>query len=300
MPNLSSPIVCTGNLVMDMVFSVNEFPEGGIKVLANDMHITFGGCAANAALAINTLGGASRLAARVGDDELGDAITAQLTAVGVDCSYVVRCADCRSSCSAVALDSSGDRQLVNYLDPNLPSDPAVISAALDAPFAATLADTRWPQATVALMQAARAAKVPGVVDVETPADIETLADASHLAFSEQGLFGFTDCDDVEKALNKVADTTGAFVCVTLGPDGVRYLLDGKLRHQPGYAIDAVDTLAAGDVWHGAFALGLARGIEVEDALDYANAAAALKCTRTRNWQEALDEDKVGKLMAHKV
>ena len=70
-----------------------------------------------------------------------------------------------------------------------------------------------------------------------------------------------------------------FVAVTDGPNGVSWLEDGALRHMPAFAVKAIDTLGAGDAFHGAFTLALAEGRDLTDALRFASAAAALKCTQ---------------------
>ena len=55
--------------------------------------------------------------------------------------------------------------------------------------------------------------------------------------------------------------------------------DGRLEHLPAFAVRTIDTLGAGDVFHGAFTLALAEGLIERDALRWASAAAAVKCTR---------------------
>jgi sulfofructose kinase len=60
---------------------------------------------------------------------------------------------------------------------------------------------------------------------------------------------------------------------------VYFLDNGAVVHEPAFRVDAVDTLAAGDVWHGAFALGLAERMAEREAVRFASAASALKCTR---------------------
>jgi sulfofructose kinase len=77
----------------------------------------------------------------------------------------------------------------------------------------------------------------------------------------------------------VALETGAIVSVTDGGNGSWFFQDGDERHVPAFEIDAVDTLGAGDVWHGAFALMLAEGESTERAIRFASAAAAIKCSR---------------------
>jgi len=69
------------------------------------------------------------------------------------------------------------------------------------------------------------------------------------------------------------------VAVTDGEHGALWRADKARGHQPASTVDAVDTLAAGDVFHGAFVLALAEGRNENEALRFASAAAALKCTR---------------------
>jgi sulfofructose kinase len=102
---------------------------------------------------------------------------------------------------------------------------------------------------------------------------------SHALYSRQGLAGFTGIDHVEKGLASAEEKIGAWVGVTDGADGIYWRQDGAMRHLPAFAVPVVDTLGAGDVCHGAFALALARGWPVGRALRFAAAAAALKCTR---------------------
>ena len=77
----------------------------------------------------------------------------------------------------------------------------------------------------------------------------------------------------------MAAETGTWVAVTAGGDGVLWLDNHMLCHQPAYPVDAVDTLGAGDVFHGGFALALAEGRTAAQACRFAAAAAAVKCGR---------------------
>lgn len=69
------------------------------------------------------------------------------------------------------------------------------------------------------------------------------------------------------------------MAVTLGAKGVLWVNDGAVEHTPAYTVTTVDTLGAGDVYHGAFALGVAENREIEDVVRWAAATAALKCSR---------------------
>ena len=103
--------------------------------------------------------------------------------------------------------------------------------------------------------------------------------ASHVVFSRQGITDLTGEQDPVAALKAARRHTDAFLAVTDGPNGLFWLHDGVVEHQPGFAVTVVDTLGAGDVWHGAFALALAQGEAEPSAMRFASAVAALKCTR---------------------
>lgn len=272
-------ITIAGVAVVDFIMMMDEMPRLAEKYRAKDSAIVGGGCAANAAVAIARLGGKAHLAARLGADAIGDMIINDLKREGVDCDGVKRFDGCRSSYSSVFLDADGERQIVNFRDMAISFDAAWLAPS---PSHAFLADTRWPDGALALMQAAKAQGVPGVMDAEAPvmeAEAAIMV-ASHLAFSMQGLRDFCDDGDVDAMLRQAQAKTGAWVCVTDGAEGVFWLGgDGALKHRAAFAVAVIDTLGAGDVWHGAFALALGAGAGEEMAIEFASATAALKCTK---------------------
>jgi sulfofructose kinase len=97
-------------------------------------------------------------------------------------------------------------------------------------------------------------------------------------FSEPALSAFVGSTD-EEALANVARYGCRVAAVTHGADGVTWLENGVCHHQPAYEVDATDTTGAGDVFHGAYAFAIGARLEVADAMSFAAAAAALKCTR---------------------
>jgi sulfofructose kinase len=274
-------VFCLGVAVQDYVFSLPEMPRAAKKHRAADFTIVGGGCAANAAVAVVRLGGRASLATRLGADKLGDDIVADLEAEGVDCAYAGRFEGRRSSLSAVMVDAHGDRMIVNYRDPKLPEGADWLPDPTSLGLGAVLADTRWPTGAAAIMRRARDLGLTTVLDAEPPiAPAEdALRAASHIAFSRDGLAEWSGTDDLEEGLASVASDTGAFVCVTDGARGVRFHAGKERGKVPAFAVEAVDTLGAGDIWHGAFALALAEGRNETDAIRFASAAAALKCTQ---------------------
>lgn len=274
-------VLAAGVAVIDFIFKVDQMPDRPEKYRAVDSFIVGGGCAASAAVAIARLGGHARLATRLGNDRIGEMIRSDLEEDGVDCSLVRAFDGLRSPYASVLVDSEGERQIVSYRDPDMPADAEWLKAEIGGMFQVALVDTRWPAATAAVLAAAKAQSKPGVVDAEAPIEEcrDALKLASHIAFSAQGLRDYSGHDDLIAGLRQAADETGAWVCFTDGPAGVTYLDGDRTRTIVPPEVVVVDSLGAGDAWHGAFALALAEGSDEVEAIRFANAVASLKCTR---------------------
>lgn len=273
-----SQVLCIGHAVQDLVFSVEEMPSRPEKHPASDFETVGGGPAATAAVAICRLGGSAKLAARVGDDPMAGLIVTELESYGVDCALLKRMTGGRSSVSAVIVDSAGERLIVNYLDREMDSKPDWLPGRLPDNVAAVLTDSRWPEGALHGLSLARQGNVPAILDADLPAPLDgrLVEAATHVAFSAGGLAEFSGIEDPEEALRSVDEQTEAWCCVTLGSQGTLAIQDGRLTRQPAFDITVRDTLGAGDVWHGAFALALAESRSVDEAMTFASAAAALK------------------------
>ncbi|MEL6371286.1 MAG: PfkB family carbohydrate kinase [Pseudomonadota bacterium] len=274
-------VLCVGHAVEDHVFQVETLPTEGRKYQSKGFEIVGGGPAANAAVAIARLGGDVRLAARVGGDAIGQSIVTALCTEGIDCTHVKVFPGVSSSLSAVFIDDRGERMIVNHRPADLPTDPSWLDAAFAQPVDAVLADVRWPEGAKASLDAARERGIPGILDADlpVPAGPSLVKAASHVAFSADGLVDFTGQNDLAEALLAAASATNAWCCVTAGADGAFIAQGDRITPVPAYACDVVDTLGAGDIWHGAFALALADGMPPEEAVAFGNAAAALKVSR---------------------
>ncbi len=121
-----------------------------------------------------------------------------------------------------------------------------------------------------------------VLDVDKPTDPADplFACASHVIFSAEALRLTTNVLGCDAALARAAEFCHGLVAVTDEAEGVRWRdRTAAVRHVPAFAVAAADTLATGDVFHGAFALALVEGRDEAEGLHFASAAAALKCTR---------------------
>ena len=290
-------VQCLGAATLDTVLRVPAIPPHG-KVLADACAVFGAGMASAAAASIARLGGRAGIWARVGDDEAGARWRADLAGEGVDVSAVRVVPGRRTAISTIVVDAAGERLIVPFYDPELSRDPAWLPLASLAGAGAVLADTRWPEGAAAALDAARAAGVPAILDADT-ADPDVLRDlagrAEHVVCSEPGLALLEPSGDLAALAARLP--LARVVAVTLGAAGVRWIADGAVGSQPGFPVVAVDTLSAGDVFHGAYALAVAEGRAVADAMRFAAAAAAIKVTRFGGRLGAPSRDEVDALLA---
>ncbi|HWJ75524.1 MAG TPA: PfkB family carbohydrate kinase [Kaistia sp.] len=275
-------VVCIGAATFDSIFRMALLPTGPGKVLPLDAIEVAHGMAASAAATVAKLGGASTLFSRVGNDGVGARIIADLTEAGVDCNHIRRADGVRSPICTVLIDAEGERLVIPFYDPRLGKDPAWLPLDLVAEADAALADVRWPEGAAAVLDAARAAGIPAILDADVgPVEIieDLAARATHVVFSEPAATLLSGETDPRAALEALAPRLAGFLAVTAGPEGCFWLerATGAIRHLAPPKVTAVDTLAAGDVFHGAFALAIAEKVTIPAAIAFANVAAALKC-----------------------
>jgi sulfofructose kinase len=278
-------ILCTGIIVLDEVFRVKSFPQPDGKTQADAFFVVNGGCAANAAVAIARLGGQAALVGPMGgpagEDSNGDRVLAALARENVDCSACQRIPGLSTALSAIFIDAGGDRMIVTYRDERVatakPNDPDSLVATADV----VLADNRYPDFVRPICEAGRRRGVPVVLDGDRPTveNDPLFAIASHVIFSAECLRETTGTHNLGVGLRRIASHTQAFLAASDGPNDIVFLDDGAVRHQPVFAVQAVDTLGAGDALHGGFALALAEGKSVSAAMRFGAAVASFKCTR---------------------
>lgn len=273
-------ILCVGALTMDTIFRLETLPAGPGKFIPIDAVEVAEGMAAAQAATIARLGGSAALWASAGDDAIGDRLVAQISGEGVDVSRVRRVAGARSGFSTIFMDLRGERTIVPKYDADLMATPA--KAPDLGGFAAVMTDVRWPGAAELALRAAREAGIPGILDADVgPREIiERLVGlASYVVASEGGAALVTGGTTPQVSAERLSSGHPGFVVVTAGEKGCWWGSGGTVRHTPAPVVEAVDTLAAGDVFHGAFALGLVEGWPHEEIIRFASAAAAIKCTR---------------------
>jgi sugar/nucleoside kinase (ribokinase family) len=273
-------VLCVGVSTLDQVFKVQNFPVPGEKTRAIDYTEVSGGNAGNAAIAAARLGGDVMLSSPVGDDLVGDAIRQHLEKENVDCSLFMTLPGALSSMSAIVVDSTGERTIVSRrsgLDGARLKDADAITRAVQA----VMIDNRFPEFSLEVARAARRNNVPVLLDADNPTRLtdELFKASSHIVFSAHGLRESVNIKDPEAGLRQAATMTDAYLSVTSGGAGAWWLHQGHAGHEKAFPIEAIDTLGAGDVYHGAFALALGEGQDLAAARRFSAAAAAVKCLR---------------------
>jgi sugar/nucleoside kinase (ribokinase family) len=276
-------VLCAGIAVQDIVFRVAQFPPPGGKCMTNEFLVVSGGCAVNAAIAVARLGGRAHFAGPLGDasDRVSNQLMEEMAREGVGTVGVVRVSGATAPVSGIMIDSSGERMIATYRDRRIETARVSDPDALVRDATVLLADNRFPEFVLPVCEAARRRGIPIVLDADRPTvEADPLfAIPTHVIFSSECLRATTGIDDLSAALQRMAPRTRAFIAVSDGPGPIRYIAAGGLRTLPAFKVNAIDTLAAGDVFHAGIALALAEGRDEISAMRFGAAAAGLKCTR---------------------
>jgi sulfofructose kinase len=269
-------IIGIGLANLDLLGVLPHYPERNSKNRVDVLSIQGGGPAATAIAAAAALGAETSLIGAIGDDEFGSAIARGLADLGVDLRGLARVAGARSPFSFVAVDR-GDASRTVFHAPGTapPLDPAAIDWSLLDGADVLLLDGRQPAAQ---REAARRARAGGTT---------VLLDAERLDGDTRALLALTDVcvasasiagGEPSAALDLLAGLGPRTIVVTCGEEGsIGRDGEGRTVRQPAFQVDAVDTTGCGDVYHGAYAVGLARRLDLAGCMRLASAAAALKC-----------------------
>jgi sugar/nucleoside kinase (ribokinase family) len=283
-PKKPPRILCIGIPVRDLTFRIEELPARGFKVSASNFEEISGGNALNAAIGIARLGGQASLCGPMGDarETTSRYIFDKLAQEGIDTTHLIHMPGLVTPISNIMIDPSGERTIVTFRDPELWRVRLPDADTLLADSSAILVENRCADFCTDLCAEARRRGIPVVVDVDrTMSQREGLLTASsHLVFSSEALQSTAGIPDDAEALKRMAALTPSFLAGTQGAQGTLWLDENRtLQRTPAFPVHTVDTLGAGDVFHGAFTVALTENQDIPAALRFASAAAALKCTR---------------------
>jgi sulfofructose kinase len=283
-PKIPPRILCIGMPVRDLTFRVQGVPARGSKENASHFEEICGGNALNAAIGIVRLGGRASVCGPMGDarETTSRYIFDKLAHEGIETKHIVHMPGLVTPISAIMIDPSGERTIVTFRDPELWKVQLGDIDELLTDCDAILTESRAAAFCNDLCVEATRRGIPVIVDVDRAMSLREglLTASSHLVFSNEPLQETAGIADDGEALKKIAKLTPAFLAGTRGPQGTIWLDENQtLQQTPAFPVHTVDTLGAGDVFHGAFALAITEKQDLRSALRFASAAAALKCTR---------------------
>ena len=283
-PKIPPRILCIGIPVRDLTFRIQELPARGFKANASHFEEISGGNALNATIGIVRLGGRASLCGPMGDarETTSRYIFDKLAHEGIDTKDLIHMPGLVTPISNIMIDPSGERTIVTFRDPDLWRVQLPLADKLLEDCGAVLIESRCAEFCTDLCAEARNRGIPVIVDVDRTMSLREglLTASSHLVFSSEALQATAGIADDAEALKKIAKLTPSFLAGTRGALGTLWLDEhNDLQQTPAFPVHTVDTLGAGDVFHGAFALGITEGQDLPAALRFASAAAALKCTR---------------------
>jgi sulfofructose kinase len=271
-------VLCVGATSYDFVFRLDHHPGPDEKTVAEAFVRCGGGPAANASVTVSRMGLKAAFAGYLGWDEFGRLHLEELLSAGVNTELVVRGAY-PTPVSSVWVTPSGERSLVHYRSAESVLHPGIFDVSNIHP-KVILFDGHEPELSVSLLKDAHARGIQTVLDAGSwnRGTAKLFDKVDHLVCSEKFAYEFAGTSSPESAL-KILISHNPCVVITLGKEGLVWRNAGGEGRIPAFQVAVKDSTGAGDVFHGAFAGCLAMGKGWDDTLRYANAAAALSCTR---------------------
>jgi ribokinase len=275
-------LVVFGSINLDLIFPLPHLPAPGQTVLGPAMRIEPGGKGANQAVAAARDGARVVLAGAMGRDALAEDALELLRDSGVDISRVSRVKGTATGCAAICVDPQGRNLIAVASGANQAARQEQVEAALLEPSTTLLLQGETDLGeTSALIARARMAGCRVVLNLAPPLPLATevlrLLDVLVVNEDEAAwLARHLGCAATTPALHQAL---GIDVVQTLGAEGCEAVTSAATLRFPGRAITPIDTTGAGDCFTGVLAGALDRGQPLATALQRANAAAALACTR---------------------
>lgn len=251
------------------------------KLRISSHHTMCGGQMATAMAACAGFGLKTAYFGSAGHDYNGRLILGELAARGVDISRVLT-RECANRFAVITVDeTSGERIVLWDRDDRLNIARDEIDPALIGNARLVHVDDEDQEAAIATALIARQAGIPVTSDIDRITDrtADLIAAVSIPIFAEHVPTAITGKSDMRRALQALRRTHQGMLCVTLGPGGAMMLVGDELVSEPAVEITAVDTTGAGDVFRAAFIYGLLNDFPPQQLLRFANAAAAVACTR---------------------
>lgn len=276
-------VVGVGLNSVDLLTVVAEFPASNSKQRMQRFARMPGGQIATAMVAVAKLGWRSRYVGSFGADEFGAVSRESLQQEGVDVTCARTVPGATNQFAVVIVDArTGERTVLWDRHPDLTMQPEDVPRAAVVSGRILIVDCHETGAATQAARYAREARIPTIIDVEKvrPGISDLLQHIDAIVAAEDFPSALTGYEDPGRAIEAVGrEFDAALVVVTLGEGGSLAWCAGRHIRTPGFKVDCVDSTGAGDVFRGALAVAFLSepNGDVEAALAYANAAAALNC-----------------------
>ena len=287
-------VLIVGSTNMDISATMDRFPAKGETLLGNDISYQYGGKGANQACALGKLGADATFLTCVGDDGYGHEMVDYLKRTGVNMDRVKYSSTHRTGTAIINVDGRGDNTIVVIQGANLDCDVEYIRANEDCfrrcDYVLLQMEIPFDAIEEAILMAAKYGKKvilnPAPASDRLPRELYRYITYMTPNEVEVGIMAGS-AGDPERNAEKLLELGVQNVLVTLGSKGAKlYSGEKESIYVPACKVDAVDTVAAGDCFNGAFAAALDRGDSEEEAMKFANRASAIAVTR-RGAQESI-------------
>jgi len=274
-------VCAVGGVCWDFVGIVEELPGLDEKAGMAELLQMGGGLSGTAMAAVAALGGRAKVFGRVGDDDFGGKILTEFRQQGVDTSGLQVLPGVTSQFAFCLAHRPTGRRTVFFKAgtyERMGAGELDLAAVTDC--RALLVDHHHMGAAIEAARCARVRGLPVVGDIERvlPGAEDFVTAVTHPIVPRRFLREFTGEEDLVAGVRRLQERGLELVIVTQGEEGVTAFVGDEQLHQPAFAVEPiVDTTGAGDVFHGAFAYGLALGHELAENLRFAAAGAALSC-----------------------
>ncbi len=273
-------VVGVGYTALDYLGIVPHLPREDTKLEVRDFTIQGGGPTATARVTLRRLGLATAFVGKVGDDGFGARMLEELRAEGVDVGSVVIERGASSQFAFIMVDAATAARTILWTRGSVSRlAPGEADLDLVASARALFIDDLEPAAALEAAGRAGDERIPVLIDAGSLREgvRELLPRSDYIIASEHFAGRISGGADLGRALEALMRFGPKAAAITLGARGCVAFAEGKSIEVPGFAVRAVDTTGAGDVFHAAYLFGVLQGWDTLRCCVFSNAVAALKC-----------------------